>query len=284
VAHRALIAGAVMRARELGVKAAVVSFDPHPDTVVRPDFPMIYLTSLEDKARLIAELGTDYLIIQPFTQEFRSLASEAFVDWLLNPAEILEIHIGEDFVFGHKAKGNAALLYEMGKSRGFHVHSLAPLEVDNAVVSSTRIRNLLLEGQAAQAARLLTRYHTVRGIVVKGAQRGRLLGFPTANIEVAPDFAIPGNGIYATIATIEAEGEWKPRLSATSIGVRPTFDNGPRSIETFILDFDGDLYGKYLQVEFVAKLRDEEKFSSVEALITQMNLDVEKARQILGKI
>jgi len=284
VAHRALIAGAVMRARELGVKSAVISFDPHPDTVVRPDHPMIYLTSLEDKARLVAELGTDFLIIQPFTQEFRALPPEAFVDWLLHPAQILEIHIGEDFVFGHKAKGNAAFLYEIGKARGFQVHSLAPLEVDNAVVSSTRIRNLLLKGQAAQAARLLTRYHTVRGIVVKGAQRGRLLGFPTANIEVAPDFAVPGNGIYATIATIEADGEWKPRLSATSIGVRPTFDNGPRSIETFILDFDGDLYGKMLRVEFVAKLRDEQKFDSVEALITQMNLDVENARQILGKL
>ncbi len=282
VAHRALIAGAVMRARELGVKSAVISFDPHPDSVVRPDRPMVYLTSLEQKAQLIAELGADYLVIQPFTHEFRQLSPEAFVQWLVEPAVIMEIHIGEDFVFGHKAAGNAAKLREMGLDLGFHVKSLAPLEVGNAVVSSTRIRKLLVEGEVVEASRLLARFHVVRGEVIHGAQRGRLIGFPTANITIPANFAIPGNGVYATLTTIEAAGEEIQRHSVTNIGVRPTFDNGPRSIETFIFDYEGDLYGKFLRVEFVEKLRDERKFSGIEEIKAQLALDVANARTALA--
>lgn len=202
VAHRALIAGAVMRAREQGVKSAVISFNPHPDTVVRPNYPMIYLTTLEDKAELIAEIGADYLIIQPFTTDFMQLTPEQFVEWLITPANVTEIHVGEDFVFGHKASGNIIKLREMGKQRGFHVHSLAPLEVGNEIVSSTSIRKLLIAGYVDHVSRLLDRFHSVQGIVLHGAQRGRVIGFPTANIEIPSNFAIPGNGVYATITTI----------------------------------------------------------------------------------
>jgi riboflavin kinase/FMN adenylyltransferase len=279
VAHQALIAGSVMRARELGAKTAVVSFDPHPDTVVRPGTPMIYLTSLEQKAELIGELGADYLIIQPFTTTFMRLSPEQFVEWLLKPAQLEEIHVGEDFVFGHKASGNVQKLRDMGFERGFHVKSLAPLEVGNSVVSSTRIRKLLLAGDVAEAARLLARYHALHGPVVLGAQRGRIIGFHTANIQVGQNFAIPGNGVYVTLATLE--GEHRPLPSVTNIGVRPTFDNGPRSIETHILDFERDIYDQNLKVEFVAKLRDERKFSGLDEIRNQLQMDVANAREIL---
>jgi riboflavin kinase/FMN adenylyltransferase len=283
VAHRALIAGAVMRARELGVKSVVVSFNPHPDTVVKPDNKMIYLTSLEQKAALIEEIGADYLIIQPFTQEFRQLTAQEFVEWILQPAQIAEIHVGEDFVFGHKAQGNLAFLHHLGTQHGFHVSGLAPLEVGNEVVSSTRIRNLLLQGEVIQAARLLGRNHELSGPVVHGFQRGRLIGFPTANITVAPDFAIPGNGVYVTLAYIESDGDTTTRPSVTNIGVRPTFDNGARTIETHLLDFDGDLYDKTLRVEFLAKLRDERKFSGIDEIRAQLFKDVESGRAILAE-
>jgi riboflavin kinase/FMN adenylyltransferase len=282
VAHRALIAGAVMRAREQGVKSAVISFNPHPDTVVRPNYPMIYLTTLEDKAELIAEIGADYLIVQPFTTDFMRLTPEQFVDWLTSPANVTEIHVGEDFVFGHKASGNIVKLREMGSQRGFHVHSLAPLEVGNAIVSSTSIRKLLLEGDVEHASRLLDRFHSLQGIVLHGAQRGRVIGFPTANIEIPSNFAIPGNGVYATITTI-LEGDRRLEYSSvTNIGVRPTFDNGTRSIETHLLDFSDDIYDKHLKVQFVAKLRDERKFSGIEEIRAQLQLDVMKGREVLA--
>jgi riboflavin kinase/FMN adenylyltransferase len=279
VAHRALIAGAVMRARELGITAAVLSFDPHPDTVVKPDRKMIYLTSLEDKATLIKEVGTDALIIQPFNDEFRTVTAEGFVDKLLSVMDVREIHVGEDFVFGYKAQGNVVRLREMGHNLGFQVKSLAPLEVGNQVVSSTLIRRLLVEGDVQQAGRFLARYHSLSGVVVHGDQRGRTIGFPTANTAIPVDFAIPGNGVYATMTKIENEEKTRP--SVTNIGVRPTFDGKNRTIETFLLDFEGDLYDKVIRVEFVKKLRDERKFSGIQEIREQLARDVENARLAL---
>lgn len=279
VAHRALIAGAVMRARENSIKSVVLSFDPHPDTVIKPDRPMIYLTSLPDKAALISELGVDILVIQPFNDDFRLVSAEGFVDKLLRVADVRQIHVGEDFVFGYKAQGNVVRLREMGHTRGFQVKSLAPLEVGNQVVSSTLIRGLLLEGDVSQAARLLARAHSLRGMVIHGNQRGRTIGFPTANTSIPVAFAIPGNGVYATMTRIP--GEAKARPSVTNIGVRPTFDGKERSIETFILDFDDDLYDQVLKVEFIKKLRDERKFSGIDELKSQLANDVESARHAL---
>ena len=283
VAHRALISGAVMSAREQNAKSVVLSFDPHPDTVVKPAHPpMIYLTDLEDKAQLISEIGADVLLIQSFTPEFAHVTAQEFLDMLLGAANIVEIQVGEDFVFGHKAQGNVAWLRQAGLAQGFQVKALAPLEVDNETVSSTLIRQMLSAGEVDKAARLLNRAYSLKGVVVHGNHRGRLIGFPTANLAVPPQFAAPGNGVYATMTTIYGmEGEGKPRRSVTNVGVRPTFDNGERSVETYILDYTADLYDKIIRVEFIQKLRDERKFSGIEEIRAQLGRDVEQARAIL---
>ncbi|HEX2911403.1 MAG TPA: bifunctional riboflavin kinase/FAD synthetase, partial [Chloroflexia bacterium] len=284
VAHRALISGAVMAAREHGVPAAVLSFDPHPDSVVRPDRPMIYLTDLDDKAALIKEIGADILIIQPFTPEFARIPAEDFVNSLLQLADIQEIHVGEDFAFGFKAQGNVARLREWGHQKGFKVKSLAPLEVDDEIVSSSRIRQLLQEGAVDRAGRLLGRPYSLKGVVIHGNERGRLLGFPTANMTTEARFAVPSNGVYATMTTfLDTEPDGPPRPSVTNIGVRPTFDNGARSVETFVLDWSGDLYDQTIRVEFIEKLRDERKFSGIEEIKAQLGRDVENSRNVLAK-
>ncbi len=284
IAHRALISGAVMAARENGAQAVVLSFDPHPDTVVKPDHPpMIYLTDLEDKAHLIAEIGADKLIVHPFTPEFARVSAPDFINLLMRLMDVREIQVGEDFVFGHKAQGNVAWLRQVCSTYGFHVKALAPLEIDNEVVSSTRIRNLLSAGAVDKATRLLNRAYSLKGMVIHGNQRGRLLGFPTANLAVPANFAVPGNGVYATMTTIYGmEGDSIARRSVTNVGVRPTFDNGERSVETFILDYSADLYDKILRVEFVKKLRDERKFAGLDEIKEQLGHDVENARQSLN--
>jgi len=294
IAHRSLIAGAVMSAREQGAQSVVLSFDPHPDTVVkRNPPPMIYLTDLEDKARLIAEIGVDKLIIQPFTPEFGRITATDFVDRLLQLLNLREIQVGEDFVFGYKAQGNVEWLRQVGYAKGFQVKALAPLEVDQEIVSSTHIRDLLGSGRVDKAARLLGRPYSLKGMVIHGNQRGRLIGFPTANMAIPASFSVPGNGVYATMTTIyglasenksESEDADKnlPQPSVTNVGVRPTFDNGERSVETFILDYSGDLYDRIIRVEFIQKLRDERKFSGIDEIRTQLGHDVEEARQALA--
>lgn len=281
VGHQALISGAVRAAREQGLKAAVMSFDPHPDSVIFPDRPLLYLTDLPDKIAYIAELGADLLIIQPFTPDFARTPAKDFIARLVQLADIKEIHVGEDFAFGYKAQGNVAFLREIGLKYGFQVKSLAPLEVDGEVVKSSRIRNLILAGSVAEAARLLGRAPGLKGEVLHGDQRGRLLGFPTANLAIPDRFAVPANGVYATMTTfLDSEGE-RPRPSVTNIGTRPTFDNGVRSVETFVLDWTGDLYGQTIRVEFIQRLREERKFAGIEAIRSQLALDVENGRQAL---
>ncbi|MDB5081248.1 MAG: Riboflavin biosynthesis protein [Chloroflexi bacterium] len=284
VAHRALISGAVMAARERALQAAVMSFDPHPDSVIFPDRPLLYLNDLQDKAAYIAEIGVDLLIVQPFTLDFARTPAEDFINKLVSLADIKEIHVGEDFAFGHKARGNVEFLRKIGPELGFEVKSLPPLEIDGEVVKSSRIRNLILEGSVAEAARLLGRAPSLKGEVLHGDQRGRLIGFPTANLAIPDRFAVPVNGVYASVTTfLDAQGRPKesPRLSVTNIGTRPTFDNGVRSVETFVLDWSGDLYGQTIRVEFIQRLREERKFAGIEAIRAQLALDVENGRNAL---
>lgn len=273
-----------MAARERGFMAAVMSFDPHPDSVIFPQRPLLYLTDETDKAAYIEEIGADLLIIQPFTLEFSRTSAEDFITRLTQVADIREIHVGEDFAFGHKARGNVRFLREIGPQLGFQVKSLAPLEVDDQVVKSSRIRNLLLAGEVDEAARFLGRTHSLKGEVLHGDKRGRLLGFPTANLAIPDLFAVPGNGVYATMTTfLDEAGKARenPRPSVTNIGTRPTFDNGVRSVETFVLDWSGDLYGQRIRVEFIQRLREERKFAGIEAIRAQLTLDVENGRAAL---
>ncbi len=279
IAHRALIAGVVMRARELGGRAVVITFDPHPDLVLRPQNHLVLLTDLADKTALISELGVDFLVIQPFTRDFIKLSPEIFVEKLLGGGDVCEVHLGEDFRFGYKAQGTVERLREVGQARGFQVRTLASLEVDDQIVSSTAIRKLIAEGNVIQANRWLARAHSLKGVIVQGFMRGRTLGFPTANMAVSAQFAVPSNGVYATVTTNLSENV--SRHSVTNIGVRPTFDNGVRSVETFIFDFEQDIYGQTIRVEFIQKLRDEQKFAGLDAIKTQLAQDVTQARAAL---
>jgi riboflavin kinase/FMN adenylyltransferase len=261
--HRAVIAGS----------DTVLTFEPHPASVVRAGGGPKLLTTLELKTELIAELDVDELVVVPFDERFAHQEASEFIDAVLVEAlTATHVSVGENFRFGHHAHGTAALLAADGR---FATHVVPLVEVDGLPVSSTRIRNLLTDGQVEAAARLLGSPFRIRGEVVPGDQRGRELGFPTANLVPDPKLASPGHGVYACRV-----GE---HLAAVNVGVRPTFgaDLHPL-VEAYVLDFEGDLYGQWLTVEFIARLRGEERFGSVEELVAQMRRDVERTRELLA--
>jgi riboflavin kinase/FMN adenylyltransferase len=260
--HREVIAGS----------DTVLTFEPHPASVVRPGGGPKLLTTLEMKAELIAELDVEELVVVPFDESFAQQEASEFVDRVLVEAlASAHVSVGENFRFGHSAHGTATLLAADGR---FETRVVPLVEVDGVTVSSTRIRNLLTDGDVAAAALLLGASFRMRGEVVPGDQRGRDLGFPTANMVPDPKLAAPGHGVYACRV-----GE---RLAAVNVGVRPTFgaDLIPL-VEAYVLDFQGDLYGQRLTVEFVARLRGEQRFESVDQLVAQMHRDVERTRELL---
>jgi riboflavin kinase / FMN adenylyltransferase len=248
----------------------VLTFEPHPRRVVRPEAAPKLLTSLEVKAELIGALGVDELVVIPFDQGFAHQSPQEFIDHILvERLQATRVSVGENFRFGHRAAGDPALLAADGR---FETRVVPLVEVEGEIVSSSHIRGLVLAGEVELAARFLGAPFQLRGEVVKGDQRGRTLGFPTANL--VPDEALvcPGHGIYAA-RTPEA-------CAAVSIGVRPTFGAG-RSllVEAFLLDWDRDLYGTELRIDFLARLRGERRFDSPEALIEQMRVDVARTRE-----
>jgi riboflavin kinase/FMN adenylyltransferase len=253
---------------------SVLTFDPHPVSVVAPQHTPKLLTPLERKAELIEALGVQELIVIRFDAEFASKTADEFVgDVLVGALGAKRVAIGENFRFGHKAQGDPRLL-AADKRFDTVVHPL--LEVDGEIVSSSHIRGLLLAGEVAEAAALLGAPHQLRGEVVHGDERGRELGFPTANLVPEEALACPGHGVYACLA------DGAP--AAVSIGVRPTFQTGRGElIEAYVLDFDGDLYGRELRLDFLARLRGERRFETAEALIEQMHSDVQHTREIARK-
>jgi riboflavin kinase/FMN adenylyltransferase len=259
---------------------SVLTFDPHPVSVVAPQHTPKLLTPPGRKAELIEALGVREMIVIPFDADFASRTVGEFVDDVLVGAlGATRVAIGENFRFGHKAQGDPRLLAADTRFATV-VHPL--LEVDGEIVSSSHIRGLVLAGEVAQATELLGAPFQLRGEVVHGDQRGRELGFPTANL--IPDEALvcPGHGVYACLAYEDpARPTTHPRPAAVSIGVRPTFQTGRGElIEAYILDFDGDLYGRELRLDFLARLRGERRFQTAEALIEQMHRDVERTREI----
>jgi len=253
---------------------SVLTFDPHPVSVVAPQHTPKLLTPLERKAELIEALGVQELIVIGFDAEFASKTADEFVgDVLVGALGAKRVAIGENFRFGHKAQGDPRLL-AADKRFDTVVHPL--LEVDGEIVSSSHIRGLLLAGEVAEAAALLGAPYQLRGEVVHGDERGRELGFPTANLVPEEALACPGHGVYACLA------DGAP--AAVSIGVRPTFQTGRGElIEAYVLDFDGDLYGRELRLDFLARLRGERRFETAEALIEQMHSDVQRTREIARK-
>jgi riboflavin kinase/FMN adenylyltransferase len=250
----------------------VLTFEPHPLVVVRPEAAPKLLTSLEVKAELIAELGVEELVVIGFDQGFAQQSPEEFIDRVLVRMGAAEISVGENFRFGHKAAGDATLLAADGR---FGTRVAPLVEVDGEIVSSSRIRALIAAGEVEPAARLLGRPFRLRGEVVHGDHQGRTLGFPTANLVPDQLLACPGHGVYACRVG--------SRAAAVSVGVRPTFQTGRGVlVEAYLLDFQGDLYGHEMTVEFLARLRGERRFGSVEALVEQMNADVERTRELVG--
>jgi riboflavin kinase/FMN adenylyltransferase len=286
--HQRLIAEVRGKAAERGAASAVVTFDRHPATVVRPDSAPRQLTDLDTKLELLAATGVDYVLVLHFDAERSEETAEDFVETVLvGCLKATAVVVGHDFHFGHGRAGNVALLSRMGKELGFDV-----LGVDlygdgtsDGAVSSTRIRTAVSQGDVGEAARLLGRYHQVRGIVAHGDARGRELGYPTANVAVAAEILVPRDGIYAGWY-VRPDGTEYP--AALSLGRRPTFYDGAQGslLEAYLLDFSGDLYDERAIVKFVAWLRDEIRFTGPTALgdlIAQMAKDVADARLLLAR-
>ncbi|HEU4976709.1 MAG TPA: bifunctional riboflavin kinase/FAD synthetase [Baekduia sp.] len=274
--HREVIAGA----------DTVVTFDPHPQSVVAPGTEPRLLTTLDRKAELVGALGVDELVVIPFDGAFAARSAEDFITHVLvERLQATHVSVGENFRFGHKAQGDAAMLAADGR---FEARVVPLLEVDGEVVSSSHIRGLLLGGAVHYADELLGAPFAVDGEVVHGDKRGRTLGYPTANLVPQPGFVVPGHGVYACRVRIAAPGgsdaadvEWIP--AATNVGVRPQFVTGRGElIEAYLIDWSGDLYGQRIRVEFLRRLRGERRFESVEALVEQMGRDVEAARAPAG--
>lgn len=257
--HREVIAG----------NDTVLTFEPHPLTVIRPEAVPKLLTSLEVKIELVAELGVQELVVIPFDERFAAQTPQEFVDHvLIDRLRATHVSVGENFFFGHGAAGDSAMLTADPR---FETRVVRLTEVDGEIVSSSHIRALVLAGEVDQAAHFLGAPFTVRGEVVHGDQRGRTLGFPTANLVPDERLVCPGHGIYAA----RAQGA----CAAVSIGVRPTFGAGRTElVEAYLLDRDEDLYGQNLRIDFLSRLRGERRFDSVAALVEQMELDVEQAR------
>jgi riboflavin kinase/FMN adenylyltransferase len=281
--HRAILERALGLAREQDGRCVVVSFDPHPDVVLRTDgFHYVApLTPLQEKRTRLLQLGVHELEVIPFTRELAALEPEVFVaGHLVKPFQPSAIVVGEDFALGKGRTGTVERLREIGRRQGFDLMAVPLLEMDGERISSTRVRGLLATGRVADAARLLGRRYALEGRIVTGHGLGRTLGYPTANLRLHEEKLIPADGIYVARARLGDESDWRP--AAMSIGVRPTFDGRVRQLEFFLLDWTGDLVGMEAEVEFVDWLRPEKKFESSEALVEAMSEDVAETRRRLG--
>jgi riboflavin kinase/FMN adenylyltransferase len=278
--HQALIAGAVSDARHLNIPCVVLTFEPHPLKVLAPARAPKMLLAHKDKMELLRSLDVDVVVIQNFNLAFAKLSAEQFVRGILvDRLKAAKIWVGQDFRFGQGRNGTVGDLVQWGADLDFQVAAVEPILVDGAPVSSSRIRQLVTEGCVDVVEALLGRYHFVSGRVVSGHRRGRQMGFPTANI-LSRTEVLPADGVYATLLSI---GERK-FLSVSCIGLNPTFGAGPRTVESYILNFHEDIYGAAVRLAFVKRLREEKKFASVEALTAQIHQDVADAEAAFGAL
>jgi riboflavin kinase/FMN adenylyltransferase len=277
--HQALIGAVVARARATDRLAALITFHPHPVMVLAPERAPHFLTTPGEKMALVEGLGIDLVVLLPFNRQVAALSARDFMAKVSKRLQLRELWVGADFALGRNREGDVPRLRELAQDLGYEVRIFEPLALEGDVISSSRIRDLLKAGQVQEVAELLGRYPSLSGEVVPGAQRGHGLGFPTANLEIRPERAVPADGVYAVFAVLGTE-----RFPAVAnIGVRPTFDNGQRTVETHIFDFDRDLYGCDLVIEFVARLRDERRFEHVNDLLAQIEQDSQAAHQILSR-
>ncbi len=281
VGHQAVVRQARMLARERNLPCSVFTFVSHPRTVLRPDYPVPLLTPWESKLCLLEDLGVDTVVGAQFTPAFSQLSAREFVERILvGQMRAQHVVVGYNFAFGHGQEGNGDMLKALGAEFGFQVTVVDPVELNGASVSSSRIRKLLATGHVAEANTLLGRPYSLTGIVVTGDQRGRLLGFPTANLAAESTKLLPAYGVYAGQALWREGDETFQEPCVVNLGMRPTFDPPQLRIEAHLIGWSGDLYGKRLTVSLQHRLRPEMAFKSVDELVVQIRQDVDHARTL----
>ena len=277
--HRHLLSRLQQWAAERNLLSGVVTFSPHPQSVLHPHSQLPWLSSLEDRVRAFQELGVNIVAVLTFTPEVAQLSAREFISLVKKHLKMRGIMVGPDFALGRGGEGDIKLLRALGREMKFSVEVIPPYTINGEVVSSTLIRRALVQGDMVKVERLMGRYFHLGGKVITSDKRGRVLGFPTANLDIKPQQALPSNGIYATIAHVDG----KQFPSATNIGIRPTFAEGEKTVETHLLNYEGDLYGKDIRLEFVQRLRDEQRFPSSAELKIQIEKDVRQVEAILAK-
>ncbi len=278
--HRALIEDVKRLAAERGSATAVVTFDRHPREILTPGTAPKLITSLQHKVALIEPLGIEAVVILEFTEDFSQWPPERFVhDVLVSGLHTARVVVGANFTFGHKALGNIFTLADLGRERGFEVEPMGLLTIQGRRVSATSIREALSAGDLGWPRVALRRRYSVEGPVVRGAGRGASLGFPTANLHVDPRILLPADGVYAGTAMVDG----RTHTAAINIGTNPTFGQEPLRLEAFLLDFEGDLLGRHMAVEFWARLRDELRFDSPEDLVEAIRRDVARTREVVSE-
>ena len=295
--HAELINHAVKAGRSRGVPTVLMTFDPHPMEVVFPGNHPAQLTTLTRRAELVEEMGVDVFLVMPFTSDFMKLTPERYIhELLVERLHVVEVVVGENFTFGKKAGGNVTMLRKAGERAGFAVeslslvHEVSDTDRDGTVTfSSTYIRSCVDAGDVVAAAEALGRPHRVEGVVVRGDGRGKGLGYPTANVAPPMYSAIPADGVYAAWFTVLGHGPvmgtvtpGKRYQAAVSVGTNPTFSGRTRTVEAYVLDTEADLYGQHVAVDFVSRIRGQEKFGSVDDLVVAMDRDTLRARTILS--
>jgi riboflavin kinase/FMN adenylyltransferase len=277
--HRYLLKKLQERAAERNLLSGVVTFSPHPQSVLHPHKQLPWLTSLEDRVGAFQTLGVKVVAVLTFTPKLAQLSAREFISSIKKHLNMCGMLVGPDFALGKGKEGNIKLLHALGREMGFSVDSIPPFKINGEIVSSTLIRRSLARGDMRKVTKLMGRYFFLEGKIITSEKRGRVLGFPTANLDIKPQQALPGNGIYATIAHVQ--GQYFH--SATNVGIRPTFGAGEEMVETHLLNYKGNLYGKNIRVEFVQKVRDEERFPSSEKLKTQIQEDIREVEAILAE-
>lgn len=286
--HAEIIAQAVALARERGVPSVLLTFVPHPSEVVRPGSHPPVLTTIVRRAELVEQLGVEVFCALPFTFEFSHMPPDEFAHHVLvERLHASAVIVGENFRFGHRAAGNVAVLERLGETFGFTAHGIPLLRDGETPISATYVRSCVQAGDMVGAAAALGRSHRVDGVVERGDQRGRELGFPTANLRTEAWAAVPADGVYAgRVWRLDEWGRTAPGpplgAAAISVGTNPTFEVRQRRVEAYILDYDGDLYGDAIGVEFLARLRGMEKFDDVADLVAQMRADVADTRRLMA--
>jgi riboflavin kinase / FMN adenylyltransferase len=278
--HQALVGNAVTEAKQRHTKSVVFTFEPHPLKLLAPERAPQMIVNHQDKMDMLQALGVDAVIVQTFDRRFASIQAEDFVRrYLLDRINLAKIWLGRDLRFGRAREGDAEDLIRWGSELGFAVGIVEPILIEGTRISSSRIRQLIEQGHVDEVQPMLGRYHFVTGTVVTGHRRGRSMGFPTANLAATTEL-LPRDGIYATIIEVQNHC-W---LSVSSVGHNPTFGEGPRTIEAYVLDFAQDIYGESVKLSFVKRIREERRFAQIEDLVTQMHEDVQAARAIFDQL